>query len=73
MLLPKFGSQTSDMDVYGARSAVVVVSPHSAEKGLPCEYLPRVGGQKPKELVFHIGQVNRLAINGRLISLEIEC
>src|SRR5688500_1923907 len=66
VLLAELGPETPDVDVDGAGSAVVVVAPDPAEQRLAREDLARVRGQELQQLVFHVGEVERLARYRRL-------
>ena len=60
------------MYVDGACSAVVLVTPHSAEQDLAGEDLAGVLGEELQQFVFHVGEIQRASCDGRLIGLYIE-
>src|SRR5204862_5590000 len=73
LLLAELGAQASDVDVNGARTAVVVVAPHSAEERLAREDLAGMGGEELQQLVLHVREVERPTGAHRLVRLEVQC
>ncbi len=59
------------MDIDRSGAAVVVVAPDPAQQGLPGEHLAGVRGEELQQLVLHIGEVERLAVDGGLVRLEV--
>ena len=71
VLFAELGAQASHVDIDRSGAAVVVVAPDPAQQGLPGEHLARVRGQELQQLVLHIGEVERLAVDGGLVRLEV--
>src|SRR3954463_15144011 len=72
VLLAQLRPQAPDVDVDGAGAAVVLVAPHPAEQRLAREHLARMRREELQQLVLHVGEVERLALDGGLVGLEVE-
>ena len=72
VLLAELGPQAPDVDVDGAGAAVVLVAPHPRQQRLAGEHLAGVRGEELEQLVLHVGEVERVAVDGGLVGLEVE-
>src|SRR5690606_26180683 len=70
--LAEFGAYPPDVDVDGSGAAVVVVPPHLREELLAAPYPARVLDQEPQQFVFHVGEVDRRAPEGRLVGERVQ-
>ena len=72
MLLAELGAQSADVDVDRARAAVVLVAPHAREQLLAGEHLAGMRDEELEQLVLHVGEVERLAVDRGLVRLEVQ-
>ena len=72
VFLAELGAQAADVHVYRAGPAVILVTPHSAQQHLAREHSARILGEELQQLVFHVGEVERLALDCCLVGLDIE-
>ena len=70
VLLAELGAETPHVDINRAGTAVVVIAPDPAQQGLPGEHLARVRGEELQELVLHVSEVERLALDERADELR---
>jgi hypothetical protein len=54
------------------RAAVVVVAPDALQQGLAREDAVRVSHEEPEQLVLHVGEADRLAVDGDQVGGRVE-
>ena len=72
VLLAQLGPQTPHVDVDGPSSSEVLIAPDPGQQRLAAEHPARMGGEKPKELILHVSQVQGTALDRRLIGLQVQ-
>src|SRR3982074_3054686 len=72
VLLAELRPEPPDVDVDRPRPAVVLVAPYPRQELLAGEHLARMCGEEPKQLVLHVGEVERTVPHGGLVRLEVE-
>jgi len=71
-LLAELGAQAPDVDVDGARAAVVLVAPHPRQQHLAREHLAGVLGEELQQLVLHVREIERTSGDRGLVGLDVE-
>jgi hypothetical protein len=69
----ELGAQAADVHIDGAGAAVVLVAPHPAQQDLAGEHLARVLGEELQQLVLHVGEIQRVAVDRGLVGLQVQC
>src|SRR5688572_23642302 len=72
MLLAELGAQPANVNVDGARAAVVLVAPDAVEEHLSGEDFAGVLSQKLEQLVLHVREVEMMSADRRLIGRHVE-
>ena len=72
VLLAELGPQATHVDVDGAGAAVVLVPPHPLEQLFAREHFAGVRDEELQQLVFHVREVERLAVHRGLVGLEVQ-